>query len=316
VTAENLISLPGIFPIGEASPPSRAAVQWVNPLEHSDWDAQIKNHPATNFFHSAAWANVLAETYNFRPVYFVAKSAGAVQSLLPLMEIESRLTGHRGVALPFTDDCEPVCADQNAFKKLFLNAAEIGRLRGWDYLEIRGGQKFFNSAPPSVSFYSHNLDLPADENNFFCELKSPVRRAIRKAEKEGVRVEISQELSAVKSFYSLQCKARKKHGLPPQPFSFFKNIHKHVLAENHGIVVLARRKKTPVAGAIFFQFGDRAIYKFGASNETFQHLRGNNLVMWEAIRHFSRAGLKKLNLGRTSLDNDGLRRFKLGWNAT
>ncbi|HEY1663720.1 MAG TPA: GNAT family N-acetyltransferase [Verrucomicrobiae bacterium] len=312
----SLITAPGIFPIRE-TPVSTVAtnIQWADPLEHSDWDSRLKSHPANSFFHNSAWANVLAETYGFKPIYFVANEKNAVHSLLPLMEVDSRLTGRRGVALPFTDNCEPPCPDLHSFKNLFRNAVEIGKLRGWDYLEIRGGQRFFNGTPPSLAFYGHTLDLPADENALFGQLASPVRRAIRKAEKEGVRVEISQEFGAVKTFYSLQCKARKRHGLPPQPFSFFKNIHKHVLEANMGFVALARRKKTPIAGAMYFHSGESAIYKFGASDEKFQHLRGNNLVMWEAIRRLSQEGMKKLDLGRTSVGNDGLRRFKLGWNA-
>jgi len=42
-----------------------------------------------------------------------------------------------------------------------------------------------------------------------------------------------------------------------------------------------RAGRNSVAGAIFFHSGGQAIYKFGASDETFQHFRGNNLVMWE-----------------------------------
>ena len=62
--------------------------------------------------------------------------------------------------------------------------------------------------------------------------------------------------------------------------------------------------------------GGRAIYKYGASDETFQDLRGGNLVMWAAIKNFVRAGgAKHLDLGRTSLGNEGLRKFKLGWGA-
>jgi lipid II:glycine glycyltransferase (peptidoglycan interpeptide bridge formation enzyme) len=69
----------------------------------------------------------------------------------------------------------------------------------------------------------------------------------------------------------------------------------------------------PVAGAVFFHFGKTAIYKFGASNEAFQHLRANNLVMWEAIKWHAMRGFAVLDFGRTSLGNEGLRRFKLGW---
>ncbi len=305
-----------IGPVPDLAARSGASgVQWTNPLEHSDWDLRIRQHPNQSFFHTAAWARVLAETYGYRPIYFVGHDRGAVHSLLPLMEVSSRLTGWRGVGLPFTDDCKPVCSNQASFIELFRNAQEIGLLRGWDYLEIRGGREFNPGAPPSVSFYGHTLDLSGDENELFAKLKSPVRRAIRKAEKEGVRVEISQDLAEVRTFYTLQCRSRKKHGLPPQPFVFFKNIHKHVLSEGLGFVALARRKKVSVAGAIFFHSGEKAIYKFGASDDAFQNLRGNNLVMWEAIGRLARAGVRKLDLGRTSLGNAGLRRFKLGWNT-
>jgi len=225
------------------------------------------------------------------------------------------LTGKRAIALPFTDSCEPLCPSQTGFKELFRNAVEFGKLRGWKYLEFRGGQKLFSGAQPSLSYYGHSLNLPTDENTLFGQLRSSVRRAIRKAEKSGVRIEISTEFDAVENYFSLHCKSRKKHGLPPQPFSFFKNIQTHVLAKNLGTVILARWKKTPIAGSIFFHTGGHVIYKFGASDNTFQHLRGNNLVLWEAIRWFSRRGAKKLDLGRTSIGNQGLREFKLGWNA-
>jgi hypothetical protein len=48
----------------------------------------------------------------------------------------------------------------------------------------------------------------------------------------------------------------------------------------------------------------------------FQQLRANNLVMWEAIRRFAGEGRSTLDFGRTSLNNEGLRRFKTGWGAT
>ncbi|HEX3627578.1 MAG TPA: GNAT family N-acetyltransferase [Verrucomicrobiae bacterium] len=289
-------------------------VHWINPLEHSDWDEQIagRNSGAHSFFHGTAWAKVLTETYGYEPVYFVSGETGAV---LPLMEVDSPLTGQRGVALPFTDVCEPLCADRVEFHKLFRNAVELGVARGWKYIEFRGGEPSFNGAAPSLAFYGHSIEIPPDEETFISQLKNPVRRAIRKAEKSGVRVEISRDLEAVKQYYVLHCQSRKRHGLPPQPFSFFRNIHRHALLDGSGMVVLAHWGKVPVAGAMFLHSGDKAIYKFGASDDTFQHLRGNNLVFREAIGWLSRNGFKKLDLGRTSIVNEGLRRFKLGWNA-
>jgi hypothetical protein len=290
-------------------------VQPTNPSRHPNWDAQVKGHPNFSFFHSAAWARVLENTYGYSPAYFTTSAGNELQSLLPVMEVDSWLTGRRGIALPFTDECEPFCPDVDAFKKLFQGAVEFGKSRGWKYLESRGGRKFFDGAAASLSFYGHSLDLAFSEEILFARLEGSARRAIRKAEKDGVTVEISQGLEVIKTFYSLQCKTRKKHGLPPQPFSFFLNIHKHILSHNLGIVALASWQKTPIAASVYFHLGDRAIYKYGASDEAFQHLRGSNLVMWEAIKWHANNGSKTMHLGRTSVANEGLRRFKLGWGA-
>jgi hypothetical protein len=318
VISQNVINPGACIPFSHGRHFSRGTgVQWTNPLEHSDWDEQItgQNSPARSIFHSTAWAKALTETYGFEPIYFVSKESGAVHSVLPLMEVNSALTGKRAVALPFTDTCEPLCADKIEFSALFRNAVELAQARNWKYLEFRGGGAFLNGTAPSLSFYGHHVEIPADQDAFFAQLKSPVRRAIRKAEKSGVRVEISRDLAAVKQYYVLHCKSRRRHGLPPQPFSFFRNIQRHVLSTGLGSVVLARWQKVPVAGAIFFHSGDKAIYKFGASDDSFQELRGNNLMFHEAIRWLSRNGVRKLDLGRTSTNNEGLRRFKLGWNA-
>ena len=142
-----------------------------------------------------------------------------------------------------------------------------------------------------------------------------MRRAIRKAEKSGVTVTVSQGLEAIKVFYLLQCKTRRKHGLPPQPFAFFQNIFQQILSKNLGMIAIASFQQRPVAASVYFQLGARAVYKYGASDKAFQHLRGANLVMWEAIKWHARHGAKTLHLGRTSIKNEGLRRFKLGWGA-
>jgi len=321
VLTGNIIAPLGGFLTAAADPPSRACfsadkVQSTNPLRHPDWDALVSSLPNYSFFHSAAWAKVLVETYGYAPKYFVTNGTNGLRSLLPLMEVDSWLTGRRGVALPFTDDCEPLCPDHNSFKGLFQNAIKFGKERGWKQLECRGGRKFFGGVPASLAFYGHSLDLVSGDEQLLERLEGSVRRAIRKAEKDGVTVEISQSLEAMEKFYSLQCKTRKKHGLPPQPFSFFSNIHKHILSQNSGMVAVASWQKTPIAASVYFHWGNRAIYKYGASDGKFQHLRGSNLVMWKAIKWYVQKGAHKLHLGRTSMANDGLRRFKMGWGAS
>ncbi|MBW8865594.1 MAG: GNAT family N-acetyltransferase, partial [Verrucomicrobia bacterium] len=159
--------------------------------------------------------------------------------------------------------------------------------------------------------YGHGLDLTAGEAALFGNMDDSVRKAVRKAEKDGVTVEILQSLEAVRDFYRLQCLTRRRHGLPPQPWPFFVNIHRHILSHNLGMVAVASHAGKKIAASVYFFLGGRAIYKYGASDYTQQQLRGPNLVMWEAIKWLARNGAKYLDLGKTSLTNEGLRRFKL-----
>ncbi len=311
-----LISLPspGAAPL-IADHSTAVAPQPVNPAECPGWDALVTTHSRCSFFHGTAWAKTLQGAYGFKPVYFTASEADGRSSILPLMEVNSWLTGRRGIALPFTDDCEPLYSDSTSIRRLIQSALEFGRTHGWKSVEWRGGRELFGEAPASLSFYGHSVDLEEDENRMFARLESSVRRAIRKAEKSGVTVAVSQSLEAMKVFYSLHCKTRRKHGLPPQPFAFFRNIFEHILSKNLGMIAIASCQQRPIAASVYFQLGARAVYKYGASDEAFQHLRGTNVVMWEAIKWHARHGAKTLHLGRTSIGNDGLRRFKLGWGA-
>jgi Acetyltransferase (GNAT) domain len=301
----------------DALPPGRTAavggVEVVNPLEVPDWDAMLLACPTSSIFHSTAWARVLLGTYGYKPVYFIRREAGRLRALLAVMEVDSWLTGRRGVSLPFTDDCEPLCLDGGGLDGVVQKMLDYATERDWKYLECRGGKRLFANAPASTSFYGHQLGLLGGDEALFAKVESAVRRAVRKAEKAGVTVEFGQSLDAMRTFYDLHCKTRGRHGLPPQPFQFFQNIHEHVVSKNHGFVVIARHQQVPVASNVYFHWGKNVIYKYGASDETYQQLRANNLVMWEAIRWYGRHNYEQLHFGRTSLNNQGLRRFKLGW---
>ena len=290
-------------------------VRRVNPLEEPNWNGILPVHPDRSFFHLSEWARVLQETYRYAPGYFTLNEGGLLQGLLPIMEVDSWLSGRRGVGLPFTDLCNPLVPDSSAFQRLVGEAVEYGAGRHWKYLELRGGRSLLPSARASQKYYGHELSLVDDEQGLFAGLKGSVRRAIRKAEKLGLRVEILRDLEALREFYTLQCGTRRKHGLPPQPFRFFLKIHEHILSREKGLVVLARRGRRTVAGAVFFHFGEQAIFKYGASNVAHQGLRGNDLVMWEALKYYASHDFRLLHLGRTSLANEGLRRFKLAWGA-
>ena len=286
----------------------------VNPLEQLQWDAQLEALPEATLFHGTGWARVLSETYGHRPVYFCRYAGGRLQQVLPVMEVSSALTGRRGVSLPFADFCSPLNGGAEDLSELYAFAMEHGRQRNWRYLEARGRFNRWRGATPSVSFFGHTIHLGGD-SGMFREMDGAMRRGIRKAEQSKVQIEFGKTDEDMRVFFSLHRHSRRRHGLPPQPVEFFDNIARHIFGAGHGFVAIARHEGRPIAAAVFFHTGHLGLYKFGASDYRFQHLRPNNLMMWEAIKHCTSLGLTELHLGRTSLFNDGLRHFKLGFGA-
>ena len=288
-------------------------IQTINPCEYPAWDDLIISTKDYSFFHSSAWAKVLTETYHYRPLYFTKFDDGRIKGMLPIMEIKSNITGHRGVSLPFSDACEPIVIGKSNFDELFRNLLVYAEKSNWRYFELRGGKNYLNNCPPLLYHYSHTLNFDQSEEKIFNSFRDSTRRNIRKAAKERVRVKIFNSFDALKKFYSLHCITRKYHGVPPQPFLFFKKIHTHVLSKNHGIVALGTFHEQLVAAAVFFHFGNKAIYKYSASDRNYQNFRANNLIVWEAIKWYLKRGYQELSLGRTESNNRGLLQFKDGW---
>jgi hypothetical protein len=292
---------------------AKGSAQRLNPLEKPGWDKLVRSHQDASFFHSTSWAGVLHDTYGHTPHYFCTLNDERLSAVFPVMEVNSPLTGRRGVSLPFTDESLFLSDGSSTAEEVFQEVINFGRIRKWKYLECRGIKNPSKAASPSLSFFGHVLPLSDREDRMFARLESRVRRGIRKAERSNVRVEISQTMESVRAFYSLHCKTRRRHGLPPQSFSFFKSIFQHVLSKDLGFVVLGSYREKPIVAAVFFHFGDKAIYKFGASETAFNRLCGNNLIMWEAIKSYSAKGFALLHFGRSSIANEGLRQFKLSF---
>jgi CelD/BcsL family acetyltransferase involved in cellulose biosynthesis len=235
--------------------------------------------------------------------------------MVPLMEVSSPLTGRRGVCLPFSDACRPLVFRPIANEMILEVLEKLARRRNWKHTEIRGPIENLPAADgkPSETYHSHELDLRDEEVPVEQRFSDAVRRAVRKSQRGGLQARISVSMDAVLDYYRLHVRTRRRHGLPPQPRSFFENISKQLIAKDSGFVVLAHLDGQAVAGAVFLRFGKAAVYKFGASDQAHWDLRPNNLVMWEAVRFLQANDAETLNFGRTSTEDEGLRRFKGGW---
>lgn len=305
----------------------------VNPLEISDWDARLARFPDATPFHTQGWARVLHRTYGFTPVYLVQQQDDVWTQLLPLMEVRSLFGSRRGVSLPFTDACPPLSfslsserekAPEGRMRVSPLPAAlstltpqleALARSRHWTHLELRPGMPSDPAEPASVRYYNHVVALHADEATQLDACEPATRRSLRKAQSSGLRLTVDSDPANLDAYFRLHCLTRRRQGAPPQPMRFFTKLHQELLTRGMGFIVLAWKDTVAVAGAVFLHFQTRATYKFGASDLAHQALRPNQWVLWTGFRHATRLGCTQMDLGRTSLHHDGLRRFKRGWGA-
>jgi len=284
----------------------------VNPLEIKSWDNLVTKSKQYSFFHSLAWAKVLLESYKYKPFYLIIRNNRELLALIPFMEIYSSFTGRRGVSLPFSDYCNPIIDGINP-QELLNSTIEFGKKSKWKYLDIHGGEELFQGIAPSTRYYGHLLELAPNFNQILLKFRNSTRRNIKKATKLGVTIQMSKSLLSMHQFHHLHCLTRKRHKLPSQPFYFFKKIHENIISKNTGFIFKASFQNKIIGAAVFFHFGNKVIFKFGASNMKYQHLRMNNLIMWEAIKWYAGNGYDSLCFGRTNIDQEGLRRFKSGW---
>ena len=291
-------------------------LQSIDPLDEAGrWDELVRKHPQASIFHSSAWARVLWETYRFRPFFYAeaAREEKQAPAILALVEAESWVTGRRGVSAPFADECSILPSSNVSIPKAWDFALRVGEKRNWRTIEVRGVSE--ESLGMSLEFYQHTLPLFGGAARVFEGFDSSVRRAIRKAERSGIITTIERTEEAMRTYYQLHCLTRKKHGLPPQPLRFFLEIWRQIVAPGLGFVTIARLGKNAVAGAVFFEFQRRALYKYGASDPAADCLRPSNHAMWSGISELCERGATELSFGRSSLHNSGLRQYKLGWGS-
>lgn len=293
--------------------------QILDPTNYTGWDDLLLTSKDYSFFHCSSWAKVLSESYGYTPFYFTLIEGGKLKVLVPVMEVNSFISGKRAISLPFSDYCEPIINGDISPVDLFFEIIKFAKRRKWRYIEFRGGRSFFNhfnlSNTSSYNYLTHKIDLKIGLDSLFKNFKASNRRNIKKAENLGLRVHFSTSWESMEDFCYLNSITRKRHGLPSQPKIFFKNFYEKIIIKNKGIISLAFYNGNPLASYIFCLFGKKAIYKYGASDLRYQSLRANNLLMWESIKWLFNNGFEELSLGRTEPLNHGLCQFKNGWGA-
>lgn len=155
----------------------------LNPTIDSRWDKFALGHPEGTVYHHSAWQQVLSETYGYNPLYLgITSSDGSqISGILPLMFVNSFLTGRRVVSLPFTTYCNPLMPEVLLEEAMHF---AFKRFPGVRYVELKlleSEHGAFGRLGVASTFVSQVLSLDADIDKLFLSFHpSSVRHRVRR----------------------------------------------------------------------------------------------------------------------------------------
>jgi len=274
------------------------------------WDAYVRSRPQAGQCHLSGWRRVVERGYGHPAVYLWAREGGAVRGILPLISLRSRWFGRRLVSMPFLDE-GGVCADELAVAHALVEeAARVARGLAAD-LDLRHRHPSGLDLAPHGSKVTFRLDLSPGADAVWARLDGKLRNQVRKGEKSGLVVEWAGR-DGVADFYDVLAVNMRDLGSPVHGRGFFEALLDEF--EAGARVALVRLEGRAVAAAVCFAFRDTVYVPWASSLRAFRALCPNNLLYWEIVRWAAGAGLRWLELGRSSRGS-GTYHFKRQWGA-
>ncbi|HET7034691.1 MAG TPA: GNAT family N-acetyltransferase [Thermomicrobiaceae bacterium] len=281
----------------------------VDPTTDPVWQRLLQRHPA-GLFHSPEWLRVLPATYGLAVESLVLlDDSGEPEAGLPYCVL-SDPRGERVASLPFSDYCDPLVSTSEQWQALADGLLALGlpvSLRCLHNAVPLDDARF----PLIKRAHWHGLDLDRSLDDLWMAIDPAARRAIRKAERSGLTVRLAQGEDDLRAFFALHLGIRKyKYGLLAQPFRFFQAIREQFVDSGRFALMLAEMDGEAVGGVLYLAWGETLYYKFSASSLSRLELRPTDLLIWEGIRHAKERGLRRIDLGLSDWDQDGLVRYK------
>ena len=235
---------------------------------------------------------------------------------IPFCEVRTLTGKKKWVSLPFSDFCNPLYSDLNDLKSIIDHIINEKIKNRIDSIEIRYELPFPSEFKENNKFVIHSKELKGTSKEIFKTLKKTrAQQPIQKSIRDGLIAEVRYDYQAIKNFYELHLKTRRKLGVPIQPDKYFIHFNKEIVETNLGFVVLVKMTRKIVSAGIFAGFGNTLTYKYSASDPDYLQLRPNNLMLWTGIQEALNRGFLYFDFGKSDFTNTGLRKFKSGWGA-
>ncbi len=175
----------------------------------------------------------------------------------------------------------------------------------------------FRSAPIHMhAEITWTLDLAPTEEQLLSAMRKTTRNLIRRAERDGVTVEIGESEHLVDIFYQLHSQTVERQHFVPFSKKYISEEVK-AFSPNNILVAITKVGETPIAGAIVPLDNTTGYYHHGASVAS--KIPAAYLLQWRIIQELKRRGLRYYNFWGIAPTDDpkhpwhGLSAFKQGF---
>jgi len=297
-------------------------IQLIDPVEDPRWDQFVMDHPFGWICHLSGWKQVLENSFKHMKGYYFAlmdDTGKKIQAGLPVFHVKSRLTGNRLVSIPFATLCDPLVIEEQDMIDLTEKVLSLSKDLGCSYLEIRTLKAEFpqlnGCEVKNMNLYkNHYLKIDGDldflKRSFH---RTCVRKNIKKAKKNNLKVRIALNASDINVFYKLYTNTRKSLGLPSLPMSFIQSIWETFSSSGRMVFLTSELNSEPIASMLLFKFKGNFAAEHLGWNIKFKPYHPSVHIYWEAIKLAYSKGCKVFDFGRSSRNNKGLLDFKRRW---
>ncbi len=268
---------------------------------------------ADSLFGSMGFAR-LWETMGGTPVYWVARADGEVAALLPgvefgrrpLKRFQSMPDGIYTRILSTTPDDH---SRREMTSALLQAIAKAGYVKTYvtDFhglMEVPGTYAAQPCRTTIVDISDKNWEPPDRK----------LQSEIRKAEREGVKVEQLDAVAHMKSFLQLMQATEQRHGRKPRyPPQFFSALAELAAEDDRVVWYWCEHKGRPVVSHITFIEGDTALHWQVHYDKAFSFLKANQLMLSKLVGELRPRGVRRLSLGASPPGASGLVDYKAKW---
>ena len=283
-------------------------LQAEDPESARRWDDFVFRCPEATFFHRSGWQEIVSGVFRHRTYFLYAERGGAIEGVLPLAHVNSRLFGNALVSLPFAVYGGVAAVNAEAADALEAEAQAIAQQLGVDHLELRNFNQRHADWPTQDLYvcFRKPIDPGVDANMQAIPRKQ--RAMVRKGIKNGLRSDVER---TVEHFFPLYADNVLRHGTPAMPRRYFERLLQ-VFGEDCDVLTVFDPQGRAISSVLNFYFRDEVLPYYAGDDVSARDLAGNDFKYWELIRRSCERGLRIFDYGR-SKQGTGSYAFKKNW---